>query len=69
MMLRALLIGSLCLAAASPALAFDGQVRPPSPANFTSSNAVPVAVQGRDRADHNYGWAEIQALRAFTRMK
>ncbi|MGY4598140.1 hypothetical protein ACVWXL_005886 [Bradyrhizobium sp. GM22.5] len=40
-------------------------MRLPRTVTVTNVNVAPVAVRERDR---NYGWAEIQALRAFTRM-
>jgi len=65
---RILVIGGLCLAAVSPANALDGdKMRLPRAASV-AINDVPAPLE-RDRGDHSFGWAEIQALRAFTRMQ
>jgi hypothetical protein len=63
------IIGGLWLVAATPAVALDGnQIRFPRPVTALSSVVSLAAMRASDRSDYFYGWAEIQALRAFTRM-
>lgn len=67
---RLLVLSGFWLAAASPALALDGrQVQLDHTIVYANKSSPPAALRERGPCDASVAWAEIQALRAFTRMR